>query len=413
MSRMESEDNMPDDKGTKAQDQPQEEVELSENFPSAEEILGEPRAEDDNVIDDFAPLFGDDEGTYSEDQLTGAAEGEDQDEPEEKKSGPKDAAKASPKDKTGEEADEKKADEEKPPEDAEEKPADGAKSEADKQKAEEPEGKDESKDEKPPEGFVTIKALQDERRKRREVSAEVRALEEQFRVLQEEKSAVKDEADDKATGFEVLSDDEFDQLAEDDPPAATKYLKALREHEKRVADIDKQKAEREAFQRDSYERIQKCVDRIEKAVPGIYDEDSEVNSTLFDFVASHGLDENFVNVMTDPGTRIILKDGAGKDRMYLLAEGAASFIEMINNLHGKMAAADPEAVKKSLRGELEKELRESITKEILDKMKSSGSPSTLSLGDLPGAEDKPASGVISEAQYARMSAEQRKKALGG
>jgi len=334
------------------------------------------------AIEDFGGLFSD-EAKPSEDQLK-------QEEPEAKPSEKKDE-KAKP--------DESKA---APPKPEGEKPKEEPKKEA---KEEEPKKKEEEV-KKPPEGFVPKEALAQTRAQLRQGKDELARV----KAQRTEKPAVQPKGADDAKWekFKVLSDQEYDQLVEDDPIEAQKYTHRLHQFERYQE--TKSRAEQEA--RQSKEKFQSLVDqtvtKIKEAVPGIYDEDSEVASQLAEFAAQHGFDDDaYLDAMTNPATLIV---PPGQDKSFLLGPGAASLIKLLNTLRAKVNAASDPA---KLREELEPKLREEITKELVAKFKDAGTGKFKSLTEVPGSGEKPdvTGKVLTEEQWAKLSPEDREKYL--
>ena len=139
---------------------------------------------------EFEPLF-EDEGGFSEDELTGDTPQENGDQtPEKKETEPPASEGEEPKETPKEE-----------PEKSEEKP------------------KEEPKETKPPEGYVEIQALHAERHKRREAEDrfqnQIDNLKAQLYSMQKSKEAPKEE--DPWKDFKLLNDQEFADLKDEDP----------------------------------------------------------------------------------------------------------------------------------------------------------------------------------------------------
>jgi len=198
----------------------QDQVHSSQDMEHVDKIGGEgPEAE-------FKPLF-DDELTEDE---TDQEDAEDQDTKEDGDN-PED-----PKEKT---ATDQPKDGEKT--DSEEKPKDG---------------------EKPPAGMVPIAALHEERGKRQSLQSEIQTLRSQ---LAARKAGLPENGEESVLpkDFKVLSDDEFTELAEDDPAAAVIYQRHLTKHVE-------QKTARESQERYEQEAINRTFDEMGKIVPGLF-----------------------------------------------------------------------------------------------------------------------------------------------
>ncbi len=183
------------------------------------------------------------------------------------------------------------------------------------------------KEDKPEEseGYAPHAALHETREMLKEEKAARKDLEDKVDKLAAEKAEPEPEMPD---GFKVLTDLEFDELVDDDPQEALRYQVKLQKYEKQQAEAKKEMGARQA-QIDQV--INQTVERIEKAVPGLYDEDNSISKDLADFAINSGFkDENYLEVMTNPSTIII---PAGTNNPYLLGDGAASLIELLHNLH--------------------------------------------------------------------------------
>ena len=342
-------------------------------------------------------LFG--EVAPTEAELTGLEEGESSETKEAKaEPGTKEekAAESQPKG-------DKKAEPAKTDKKAEDAKALEAKAEADAKA--EAEKKPEPKDVKPPEGYVPHAALHEERIKRQELADELRGL-------QEKVSKMEQEPEEEA--FKILSDEEFDELAEEDPVEAVKYERALNKH---LREQEAKKVEADARQKRHGQDnlvVKQSFERMEKAVPGIHEEGNTINQDLSQFAIDNGFEPDFLQAMTAPGT-LILPPGAKS--AVLLGNGAAGLVEMIAKLRGVSETSDPAKIRAEVKTEVEKELRESITKELITKFKqgSIGSEAFESIGDVPGASgDAPVlfSGNLDEKRYANMTPKERERALG-
>lgn len=346
--------------------------------------------------EDFEPLFKG-EGEFTEAELTGLDE-ENQEQAAEKEPEEKETAK--PEDEVKEkEPEEKKEDDTKK---AEKKPEEKSKEEAEA----------EEKSSKPPDGYVPHAALYEEREKRKALSSEVQTLKEQIATIQAEKEVPPEP--ELVPDFEVLSDEALDELIEEDPQEAIRYQAKLGKFEAKKA-----KAERalQDQKREAETIVMSTVDRIEKAIPGIYDDKSTVATDLAKFALDSGFkDEAFLEIMTNPATVVI---PAGTNKQFLLSNGAASLIEMLHNIQTKEPAkaeeTDVEKIKSDMKAEMEKELTVKITKELLSKLKPEHVPSEYkSIEELPGSQESPVSSTkqYTEKEFMRLSEDEQAKLLG-
>ncbi len=272
---------------------------------------------------------------------------------------------------------------------------------------------DEAKDEqgKPPKGFVPIQALHKERGQRQLLTQQVQDLLTEVTALKSGKTADSEtEGSEKAQpeeAFEVLSEEAFDELLEDDPVEAIRYDRKLRAYETKLAEKDKAvKAEASV--------IEESLGMMATAIPGLYDTDSDVNQKLSDFAMEKGFaDLDGLALVTDPRTRVVSANGGTPQ---LLGETAANLVIMLNTLFQESATlgdknVDAEALEKAA----EEKVRGKITKEVLAKLKLPAGAEHKSLGDVPGdsGDAELMGGPTNEADFAKLSEADQKRYLGG
>ena len=262
----------------------------------------------------------------------------------------------------------------------------------------EPETKEDPPDdegqEKPPKGFVPIQALHQERTQRQVLAQQLQQLQAQLDAAKTAKPEA--EAQDTDSDFKVLSESEFNELLEEDPVEAIKYDRKLRSWETRQAEeANAAKAEQSI--------IDRSISMMVDTVPGLYDEGNDTNEQLTNFAAEHGFtDLNGLSIVTDPRTRVIPANG-GKPQ--LLGETAAHFVTLLNDLFQSTKNGDKTK---------DSTLKAEATKELLSKLKQSPAGQHVSLGDIPGGDTiDVTAGPMTEAQYAKMSAEDKRRYLGG
>jgi hypothetical protein len=267
----------------------------------------------------------------------------------------------------------------------------------DDQKPEEP--KPEPEPEKPPKGYVPIQALHQERGQRQLLSQEIQQLKAELAAAKtgrgddngQEAQAPDDE-------FTVLSEQEFNELLEEDPVEAIKYDRKLRIWESK-------QAEKANAQRQEQDVIARSIGMMTSAVPGLYDQDSDVNQRLSDFAIEKGFaDLDGLAIITDPRTRVVPARG-GPPR--LLGETAAHLVTMLNNVFQDIAKGPDVTKAKS------EQVKAEVTKELLSKLKQQPA-GHMSLGDVPGdAGDDSGIRPLTESDYAKMSDADRRRFLGG
>jgi len=344
--------------------------------------------------EEFGGLFGDEE-KQSEDDLKGESPKEDK-EPE----GESSQEKEEPKEEEGSE---------------EEKPADSEPT--DEQKAEEKkeeEKKEEPKEEgKPPKGYVPQQALTEARGQNKALKDQLSHLQAEINTLKAKpQEPAQDEAEWK--DFKVMSKKELDELIDEDPSEALKYQARLIEYK----DWKKEKAEAEKEKAESTRRTQSMVtewtNKIAEAVPGIYDEGSEVGVQLADFAVEMGFDDaTYLEAMTDPRSLIT---PYGQDKAYVIGPGAAGLIKLLSNAKSKVAStADAKDLRKQIEKEIRPQIIEQVTKELTDKIKGTGKSGYKSLSSVPGGgEDVATVGrKLTEEEWAKKPPEEREKLLMG
>lgn len=347
----------------------------------------------------FSPLF-EAEKTLTEAELRGEA--------------PKEEPK--PEEKTEAKAESKT--EEKAPD---EKPADSTKVEdkavADKGTEGEPKSdakpEEKSQDQgKPPKGFVPHQALAEERHRRQKLGEQVASLTQQVADLQA-KVAGKKSDDAVDSDFKVLSEEEFEQLAADDPVEAVKYDRKLRRYEE-------QRRVNQQVEVATKAAVTEGVARIREVIPGVFDPESGVAKALTDFAAENGLDGQTLDLVTDPATRIEVKTKDGRKIMVPLGMGAAAVSEMIYKSYTALKSFNKEAAEKTLRETLQKEYdakletaKKELAAEIVKKIRTDPD-AYRDVTLIPGAAPTPdKGGYVSEKQMRAMTPEQQRAFLGG
>lgn len=249
--------------------------------------------------------------------------------------------------------------------------------------------------------------LTEERAQRRTVSQQ---LDEAHQVINELRAALENgpsaEAQasplDKFKDFKELTDDEFKELVASDYAEAQVYLKDLADYrEAKRADTDMQRqrnAAKTATQRQIATVINTSREAMAKEVPGLFDENSDVNDKLMAFAESNGMDVDLLVALTDPGTFVVERGAkAGK----YVGGGAVAALRFLNNLY-------------QAETKMEARLREEITNELVTKFKIDAGV-FRSLGDTPSTTTTPddTGQLITEDQMRNMSEDDKRKALGG
>lgn len=282
------------------------------------------------------------------------------------------------------------------------------------QPGEEEPGTEEEEAGKPPKGYVPHAALYEERQRRKELGVQLENALRRIDDLEKKgkDTPVKIEAGtDEFADFKVLSDEEFDELAEEDPTEAAKYMRRHARYERAQEQKARAVQETERAQKQHQEAISATIQRVSKSVPGIYDEDEKVANGLADFAIENGFEPEFLQLMTNPSTEIIVP---GSPHPIPLADGAACLIELLHKV--REATAKPSDDVAALEAKIETRLRKEITDEVLSKFKGKKPSETRrSISQIPGGEQPPKKlpEDMTEADLARLSPDEQKQWLGG
>lgn len=370
--------------------------------------------EDANADGGFKPFF-EDEPTEAELRgETPESEAEAEEKEPEKPAEPEEKAKADEKEKSEKPADEK------------EKTAE-EKAEEEKVKAEEAKEKAETEKKEKPQKQVPHAALHQERELRKELQQKNEDLLRELGQLREsiEEFKSSQEKKEKKPDFQLLSDEEFEELLEEDPTEAIKYQRKLwqwNEEQRQEQDAERQRQERDRRIADKEDAlVQASVSRLKGSLPELFEAESTLAVDLTEFVERHGFDnKDYLNAMTDPATRIILPDPKDRSKAVTvpLGEGAVALTEMIHKLWRREKDNNPDKLRETIRAELEAEYKgklEELQKKIASKFKKDPSSAFADLGEVPTSSDENigGDGLLTEESYWKMTAAERERALGG
>jgi hypothetical protein len=256
--------------------------------------------------------------------------------------------------------------------------------------------------EKPPEGYVPLAALQEERGKRQQLAL---ALDDLKKVVEDRKNKPAEPPETPGEDeFKILTKDEYAKLAEDDIVAAQVYLYELAEYNNKQAAKEKGQAKTDDLTTKINEQVTLRHKEIEEAIPGIYDESSPVNKDMTTFAVENGMDVDYLAALTDPGSRITLSDGS----TFILGRGAVGLAKMIHSTmtKSKNGAVDVNALRETIKKE--------VTQEMLEKFRTSGADAFRSTGDSPGVGEKPAdTGQVTEDTFRNLPEDQQERLLRG
>jgi hypothetical protein len=346
---------------------------------------------EENAEVEFEPLFG--EEKLTEDALMG------EDKPEEK-------------------AKEKEEEVEKEPEkeaSSDETPATESKDAKEPEKEPEKDaGPDYTKP--PPKGYVAIQTMHEARSNVDSVKRELETANRTIELLEAQQKTP--EKKDEFSDFEILSDAEWEELVKDDVEDALIYKNKLDKYNSHQRTKQREKEIQLQRHQQVETVITNSVDKIAKNVPGIFDDGSEIQKSLFDFGVENGFDPTFLECMTNPATRIIPigKDGKPVGTSYPLGGGAVSLVTMIHKLNESIRGTDPEKLRTEITEKLETELREKVTQELLAKFKAETTGQSFrSISDISGGsnDELGVKTFYTEADMAKMSPEEKERVLTG
>lgn len=274
---------------------------------------------------------------------------------------------------------------------------------------------------KPPKGYVPLPAMQQAREKNRSLEGENSALKQELDQLRQEfqqmqagaKQPPKEEG-----GFKRLSQEELSDLTESSPDEAIKYLAQLQVHQEQEFQQRLEQAQQDvvikAQREHASQEISSAYQRIETAVPGLYDENSEAWTELTSFAEEVGITPDVFALATTPEALGLLP---GQDEPQLVGTKAADFVEALVGLQDKLASRGSR--KETMRKELETEIRAEVEKELLAKFKNDGGSEHRSVQDIQGTttrvdeEEGFGDKVLSHEEFARLSEEEQARYLSG
>ena len=312
---------------------------------------------------------------------------------------------------------------------AEAQPIDSKKKEEPKAKEKEPEKKlaepekpekPSEEPEKPPKGFVPLGALHESRAINRELKDENVTLRNEIITLRKSPEKIA-EPEPVEPDFKILTEGKLDELFEEDPKEALKYMNKYNAHvakqaawEAKQVDVRLEKRDKEVAvaqkQRTYDDTVDNSFDKLKEEIPGIYDgeEGLELRGKLMNFAMENGFEGDFLKTLTDPGTMVMAPDG---DPIQL-GDGATGLLKMINKFYTSYGSDNGEEQKKHDE-EIRKEEREVVTKRLIKEFKK-GNTQFKSLDEIAGSGETPeVGGLLSKAEYSKMTSEERERALSG
>lgn len=370
--------------------------------------------DDPNADLEFEPLFDDE--SISEALLKGEEEdatGKQTADPEPKgeTEDPKKADEKTDAEKEAEKKAKEEADAKKAADDLEKRAKEAGKT-VDEIKAEdEAKAKAEAEKEKPDEKDEQISGLNTALRQERKTTKQLKA-----RVAELEASTTKDaekdaEKDDEFKDFKVLSNAEYDELLDDDPDEAARYLYKFNRYQDHQRKIEQGQLEKHKLQSAMTELVNDGIDAMEKIIPGITKgEAKEDAKKLTEFAIKIGFDNDVLSALTDPGTRIITRDNDG----FILSDGAAMIVSAIKSAYDA-SSVNKDQIRKEVEAELRPIIEAEVQKTLIEKLQKDPESGFRSLDMGPGSGLKDTqipSGPLSEADYARLTPKEREALLG-
>jgi len=256
--------------------------------------------------------------------------------------------------------------------------------------------------EKTPKGFVPLAAVHEAR-------GEIRYLKEKLQDVQNQlarKAEPIQTETEVAEDFEVLTDDQFEELADDNPAQAIIYQRKLAAYEASKRAATEQARQQEEFAVEYEAVLNASAEAMEKVAPGIFDKDQPIQKELMDFAETIGFTEDMY-YLTNPSTKIILP---GETEPLLLGEQAASILGLLVNVKAKTAPQDTTA--------LETKLRTEITAELMKKFKTADPNTFRGINQVPKSDSEIPSGsfagkVLTTDQLAKLTPAEYERYLAG
>lgn len=254
---------------------------------------------------------------------------------------------------------------------------------------------------KTPKGYVPLQALHETRSALKEAKTDIEDLKQMVQDLKSKPTETEEPS------FKVLTDEEFDELASEDPLEAVRYQRRERKHLQEQADLvqaDKEAADIEESNLRFIDDVTTAeIANMAKLVPGLHDEAPEAREAFKAKAVKAGF-TNDMFFLTDPGTKVIVR---GETEPKLLGSLATSVMAV---LAGIKDTAEPDTIA------LEAKLRKTITAELITKFKAGGTKAFKSLTDAPKTSTKKQKSKhtnLSESELANLSEADQEKYLSG
>lgn len=209
--------------------------------------------------------------------------------------------------------------------------------------------------------------------------------------------------------FKVLSSTEYDELLDDDPDEASRYLYKFNRYRDYQERINKSQLSEHQAKSAENEIVNFGIQELERVLPGVTEGKNEMAGKLTEFAVKNGIAREVLSVLTDPRTKVTTVNGEN----LIVGDGAAQLVQLIKSTYDAVSnVPTKEAIEAELRPKIEAE----VQAKLIEKLKQDPSGGFRSLDQLAGsgAKDvKPISGTLSESDYARLSEDEQRAALGG
>lgn len=269
-------------------------------------------------------------------------------------------------------------------------------------------------DVKPPKGYVPLKALHEARGEMRYLKEQIADLTRQINTKEDSqpKTKSKPELPEQFKDFKELDEKELAELVQEDPAEAILYVKKLQEFQ----EFQRSEQDAEKAQKQEQARIdqiaQRAYERMEQAVPDLFDQESTTGAELAKFADEIGF-SNELFPLTDPRTMILVP---GQTKPVPIGEGAADLVEMIADMQRLANTVGNLPSMSELQEMYADELREQIQTELLEKFKKAPpdgfQPLAGASGTETGGQDFEGK-MLSPEDLARMTPQEMERYLSG
>ncbi len=238
----------------------------------------------------------------------------------------------------------------------------------------------------------------------------IKYLKEQIQILTTSDHAPKQEdkkLEPTAAAFNILSEEEFTTLAEDNPVEAMKYNMQLMQHQNAVNEQKDEARQAENNSELMTQIVNESLSAMEEVLPDIFNENSDVQSDLVKYAESVGFTDDMF-YLTNPQTQIILP---GETEPLLLGDQAVSILKVLTTSRANMKDAKTEVDVKAI----EAKIRKDVEAELVAKFKSSGADAFKSVKQIPKTDEQAEFGdkVLTDAQFAKLSDKDQEAYLAG